>query len=175
MTASSIVRRYTRPPWKGAPERAPGRRARRALALERRTGQCRARLAELPAREAGILWLRYGERLYPAAPPGERWGVLGGRPRRALALEQRIDQCRAMLAELPAREAGILWPRYGEGLPWAQVARRAHDSGQHCKKIHKAALERRAEMRPLAMLQWAGERPGKGPGGGRMEGRRRAW
>ena len=87
----------------------------------------------------------------PGAPRAElaalaaRLGALEAeRARRALALEQRIDQCRAMLAELPAREARVLWLRYGEGLPWAQVARRAHYSEQHCKKIHKAALERRA-------------------------------
>ncbi len=58
------------------------------------------------------------------------------------AFEQEIRKAEQLLEGLPVREQLIIRLRYVDGLSWRRVARKAHYSEQHCRRIHKAALKK---------------------------------
>ena len=57
------------------------------------------------------------------------------------AFEQEIRKAEQLLEGLPVREQLIMRLRYVDGLSWRQVARRAHYSERHCRRINKSYWE----------------------------------
>jgi len=65
-----------------------------------------------------------------------------------VSLESGIRMAERALEELPEQQRVILRLRYMEGLSWRTVAKHAHYSESHCKKIHKKAMEKMAASPP---------------------------
>lgn len=59
-----------------------------------------------------------------------------------IALEEQLQGCDDWIATLPAQQARVMRLRYISGLPWRQVAKRAHYSVSHCRNIHTVAIRK---------------------------------
>ena len=61
---------------------------------------------------------------------------------RVILLEERLQEVDAWLSTLPAQQAMVMRLRHVDGLPWLEVADKAHYSRSHCCNIGSVAIKK---------------------------------